>query len=94
MQIVGRREVGRIGVGPLLLQRDAEERRPTDAAAHDLQELPDADPFLDVVRQVEMRVVELAGGPLDPCVDRARADDDERDQRQREDGTEKRGRTG
>ena len=45
-----------------------------DARAHDLQEVADVDAFLDVVGQVEVRVVELVGSPapaLRPCARRA-----------------------
>jgi hypothetical protein len=42
----------------VLLQRDAKERRSPDARAHDPQELRDVDALLDVVGQVEVRVVE------------------------------------
>jgi hypothetical protein len=45
----------------LLLQRNAEEHRSADAAAHDPKEIVDADSLLDVVRQVEVRVVVLVG---------------------------------
>ena len=41
-----------------------------------------------------MRVVELVGGTLALCVERTRADEDEHQQRQREEGTENSRRTG
>ena len=58
LQVVGRREVAGVRVRPLLLQRDAEERRAPDARPHDVEEPADVDPLLNVVRQVEVRVVE------------------------------------
>ena len=61
LQVVGRRELAGVAVRPLLLQRDAEQRRTADAAAHDLQELPDVDALLDVVGQVKVRIVEGVG---------------------------------
>ena len=61
LQVVGRRELAGVAVRPLLLQRDAEQGRTADAAAHDLQELPDVDALLDVVRQVKVRIVECVG---------------------------------
>ena len=62
LQVVGRREIARVPVRPLLLQRDAEQRRAADPRPHDLQELADVDALLDVVRQVEVRVVEISAG--------------------------------
>ena len=50
--------------------------------------LPNVDPLLDVVRQVEVGIVELVGGTLTLCVERTRADEEECQQRQRETGTE------
>ena len=94
LQVVGRREVARIGIRPLLLKRNAEERRSPDTAAHDLQEAMDVDALLDVVRQVKVRVVELVGGTLAPCVERTRADREGREQGQRDRGAEDSRRTG
>ena len=69
VQVVGRREVAGVRVRPLLLQRDAEQRRSADPGPHDLQELADVDALLDVVRQVEVRVVEAVarGGRCLAC---------------------------
>ena len=64
LQVVRRREVAGIAVRPLLLQRDAEQRRSAHARPHDLQELTRLDALLDVVRQVEVRVVETVGRAL------------------------------
>ncbi len=61
LQVVGRREVAGVAVRPLLLQRDAEERRPPDLVAHDLQEVVNVGAFLDVVREVEVVVVDEVG---------------------------------
>ena len=44
----------------------------------------DVDALLDVVRQVEVRVVELVGGTLTLCVERTRADRRQRQQGQRD----------
>jgi hypothetical protein len=93
VQVVGRREVAGVPVRPLLLQRDPEERRPADARARDLQELADVDPFLDVVREVEVGVEELVGGTLTLCVERTRAAEEERQHRQCEEHTERNRRT-
>ena len=57
LQVIGGREVARVPVRPGLLERDAEEGDPSDLRAHDLQEVVDVGPLLDVVRQVEVRVV-------------------------------------
>ncbi len=54
VQIVSRREIAGVRVRPLLLQRDAEQRRSAHAVPHDLQELLRLDALLDVVREVEM----------------------------------------
>jgi hypothetical protein len=62
LQVVRGRELAGVAVRPLLLQRNAEERRALHARAHDLQEVTDVDPLLDVVGQVEVRVVELVRG--------------------------------
>jgi hypothetical protein len=62
LQVVGRREVARVAVRPRLLQRDAEQRDAPDSRPHDFQEVADAGAFLDVVGQVEVRVVQLVGG--------------------------------
>ena len=64
VQVVGRREVAGVAVRPLLLQRDAEQRRSAHARPHDLEELTRLDALLDVVRQVEVRVVETVGRAL------------------------------
>jgi hypothetical protein len=64
VQVVGRCEVTRVRVRPLLLQRDTEQRRSSHARAHDLEEVRRLDPLLDVVRQMEVRVAELVGGTL------------------------------
>ena len=66
VQVVGRREVARVVVGPLLLQRNAEQGRSSDARAHDLEIAAHADAFLHVVGQVEVRIVErvLGGAAL------------------------------
>ena len=61
MQVVGRSEVAGVAVGPLLLERNPEQRRAADPRPHDAQEVAGPDAFLDVVGQVEVRVIE--GGP-------------------------------
>src|SRR4051812_1400338 len=57
--MVGRREAAGVAPAPLLLQRNAEERDAADLRAHDRQDVVDVRPFLDVVREVEVRVVQL-----------------------------------
>ena len=95
LQVVGRREVARIGVRPVLLERNAEQRRSADPVAHDLAGTRcDVDALLDVVRQVEVRVVELVGGTLALCVERPRAGREDREQGQRDRGAEDGRRTG
>jgi hypothetical protein len=59
LEIVGGSEVSRVGVRPLLLKRNAEQSDPADLVAHDLQEVPDLQAFLDVVREMEMGIVEF-----------------------------------
>ena len=58
LQVVGGREIAGVPVRPLLLQRDAEQRRSPGLVPHDLQERPDVDALLHVVGQVEVAVVE------------------------------------
>ena len=94
VQVVGRREVAGVGVGPVLLQRDAEQRRAGDARAHDVEELGDVDALLDVVGQVEMRVVEPVGAGRSLGDERARPPDREHQQRHGQEGPEGDGRTG
>ena len=89
LQVVGRREVAGVAVRPRLLQRDAEQRDAPDLRPHDLQELVDVGAFLDVVRQVEVRVVDHVaragglpaprGGPEPPGRARTEAGDAETD---------------
>ena len=52
------------------------------------------DALLDVVRQVEVRIVELVGGTLTLCVERTRANEEQRQQREREEGAENSRRAG
>ena len=58
LQVVGRRVVARVLVRPGLLQRDAEQGGAADLVSHDLEVPADVGALLDVVRQVEVRVVE------------------------------------
>ena len=58
------------------------------------QELADVDALLDVVRQVEVRVVELVGGTLTLCVERTRADEESTSSVSATQGTENSRRTG
>jgi hypothetical protein len=74
VEVVGGREVAGVRVRPLLLQRNTEEGRAADARSHDRQELPGADALLDVVGQVEVRVVELVGRTRTLRVERTDAD--------------------
>ena len=62
VQVVGGREVAGVAIRPLLLQRDAEERGPARPRPHDSQELARREALLDIVGQMEVRVVELVGG--------------------------------
>ena len=62
LQVIPGREVARVRVHPLLLQRNAEERRATDLVAHHAQKVVNVGPLLDVVRQVNVRVVEERRG--------------------------------
>jgi hypothetical protein len=57
LQVVGRRVVARVLVRPRLLQRDAEQGGAADLVSHDLQVPAYVRALLDVVRQVEVRVV-------------------------------------
>jgi len=61
VQVVGRRKIAGVRIRPLLLQRDAEQRRTLDPRPHDLEKLAGLEPLLDVVRQMEVRVVEFIG---------------------------------
>ncbi len=62
LQVVRGREVSRVPVRPGLLQRDAEQGRAPHLGSHDVEEPVHVDPFLDVVRQVEVRVVDDVPG--------------------------------
>ena len=64
LQVVGGGEVAGVSVRPGLLQRDPEEGHAADLRAHDLQEVADVGPLLDVVREVEVHVMHLRGGRL------------------------------
>ena len=57
-QVVVRRPVAGDEVVPLLLKRDAEHGDPSDATADDLEVLAGVEPPLDVVREVEVDIVE------------------------------------
>jgi hypothetical protein len=61
VQVIRGREVTRVRVRPLLLQRDTEQRRAANARPHDLQKVGHLDALLDVVGQMEMRIVKLPG---------------------------------
>lgn len=63
LEVIGRREVPRIRVAPRLLQRDAEKRGALHDLAHHRDVLFGGEALLDVVRQVEMRVVEQVSAP-------------------------------
>ena len=64
LQVVRGPELARVLVRPRLLQRNAEQGDTADRVAHDLQEPVDVRAFLNVVRQVEVRVVDLVSGSL------------------------------
>src|SRR5262249_22296182 len=64
LQVVRGGEIPAVPVRPLLLQRDAEERDASHSGPHDLQEVVNVRPFLDVVREVEVRVVQLVRSGL------------------------------
>ena len=74
LQVVGRREIAVDAVRPLLLQRNAEQRDSSDLGSHDVQEVVNVRAFLDVVRQVEMRIVEFVVARACACDERRRAD--------------------
>ncbi len=57
-RIIRRRVVSIEPVGPLLLQRNAEQRDPPRLASHDFEEVADVRALPHVVRQMEMRIVE------------------------------------
>ena len=57
LKIVGWGEVAGVPVRPRLLQGNAEQRHAPHLVAHDLQEVVDVRPLLDVVREVEVSVV-------------------------------------
>ena len=59
LQIVRRRIVSTDAMRPLLLKRYTEQSRPAGRGPHDFQELPDRCPFLYVVIQVKVHIVEL-----------------------------------
>jgi len=59
LQVITRREVTGVRVRPRLLQRDAEQGGAGDARAHEAQEVANIRALLDVIRQVEVRIVEL-----------------------------------
>ncbi len=61
LQVIRGREVARVRMRPLLLQWDSEQCRPSDASAHDAQESAGLNALLDVVRQMEMRIVKAVG---------------------------------
>jgi len=44
-------------IRPLLLKRNAKQGHSSNFVSHNLQEVMNVNPFLNVVRQVEMRVV-------------------------------------
>ena len=64
VQVVVGRPLTRLEVVPLLLQRDAEHRRSPGVIPGQFKELAQRDPPLDVVRQVEVDVVERRPLPL------------------------------
>ena len=59
MQVVRGRAVSVYAIGPLLLQRNAENRHPAGLVAHHVQEIVNVRPFLNIVCQVEMRIIEF-----------------------------------
>ena len=73
LQVVVGRKILRVGVGPHLLQRKAEEGRAADLGPHHLDVGAGVGRFLDVVRDVEMRVMEKRVFPLVGCCDRQKA---------------------
>ena len=58
-QIVAGCEFARKAIRPLLVQRDAEQGRTGNSITHQLQKLGWRDSPLDVVGQVEVRIVEF-----------------------------------
>jgi hypothetical protein len=83
VQVVGWREVARVRIGPLLLQRNPEQRRAADTCAHDAQEGCRIDALLDVVRQVKVGVVEPGRGTLTTRMERAGLNPEDGQQRHR-----------
>ena len=59
IEVVSRLVLAADPIGPLLLQRNAEQDRSASGFTHDAQICPDRYPFLNVVRQVKMGIVEL-----------------------------------
>src|SRR5579871_1151598 len=59
IQIIFRRIITTDSVRPLLLQGYAEQGRSSCCLAHDLQEVLDGYAFLNIVRQMEVTIIEL-----------------------------------
>ena len=64
MQVIGRSALPVHPVGPFLLQGNAENRHAAGLVAHHAQEIADVRPFLNIIGQVEMRIVEVIRGGL------------------------------
>jgi hypothetical protein len=56
LQVIPGREIARVPVLPHLLQRQAKQRRALHDPVHHAQVVVDVRAFLDVVRQVEVRI--------------------------------------
>ena len=59
LQVVGWGEVAGILVGPLLLERNAEQSDAPDLRVRDFEKVVDIGSLLNAIGQVEMRIVEL-----------------------------------
>ena len=64
VQIIGRCAVSVDAIGPLLLKRYAKQGDSSDLVAHDFHEILNGCPFLDVVRQMEVGVIQFKVGSL------------------------------
>ena len=67
VHVIGRRPVLVNAVGPLLLQRNAEQGHTTSFGPHHIQEIVNVGAFLNIVGQVEMGIVEFVIIGLRTC---------------------------
>ena len=59
VKVIPGRTVPINAVRPLLLQRDAEQRHPAGRASHHVQKIANVGALLNIVGQVEMRIIEF-----------------------------------